>query len=404
MLAATQSPVIEKVPYSENSPRWYLVGARFYDPVLGIWLSTDPAKDGINPYAMVGGDPINYIDPLGLWKWGLGVVMGYDSRNGFSMGFGAAAQADFGVARIDVDASTTKSFKNDSWTTTANVGAGADVGVLSVGGNLGYSYNSTSGSTLSYGAEAGAFGIGGGVGGAQYWSTGGDYMGSTFYAQTYQGAFGVRAYEGYEWGFGGQLGRGGYAGASGFGAYSEYSQNYGFSYGIKGNVASYENDNGNGYVSLMNGLFTLEARELAADDHYIHYSDGTLLAVAGTVSDGGDDEFVFVAHGNKSKIGMVDRNTGKVVSTLTPAQFAKMLKNGSFNYSGEKSIKLYSCQTGSGGSSGFAGQLKQYMGAAVSVTAPTTNVRYIAWTNRITGSSTALPFTWLKGDGQWVTY
>ncbi len=42
----------------------YYFGARFYDPLFGIWLTPDPAGQFANPYAY-GGDPLNYIDPNG---------------------------------------------------------------------------------------------------------------------------------------------------------------------------------------------------------------------------------------------------------------------------------------------------------------------------------------------------
>jgi RHS repeat-associated protein len=46
----------------------YLTLYRVYDPRTGRWLSRDPIEEegGFNLYAYVGGDPINYIDPLGL--------------------------------------------------------------------------------------------------------------------------------------------------------------------------------------------------------------------------------------------------------------------------------------------------------------------------------------------------
>lgn len=40
-------------------------GARFYDPVLGIWLGPDQARQFNNPYNGMGGDPVNGIDPDG---------------------------------------------------------------------------------------------------------------------------------------------------------------------------------------------------------------------------------------------------------------------------------------------------------------------------------------------------
>lgn len=50
---------------------------RIYDPVTGRWLSRDPIGEagGVNLYAYVGGDPVNFTDPLGLsacnqWSYG----------------------------------------------------------------------------------------------------------------------------------------------------------------------------------------------------------------------------------------------------------------------------------------------------------------------------------------------
>ena len=42
----------------------YYFGARFYDPLFGLWLTPDPAGQFANAYTY-GGDPLNYIDPNG---------------------------------------------------------------------------------------------------------------------------------------------------------------------------------------------------------------------------------------------------------------------------------------------------------------------------------------------------
>jgi RHS repeat-associated protein len=50
----------------------YLTWYRAYDPVTGRWLSRDPIgeRGGINLYGYVLQDPVNGIDPLGLWGYG----------------------------------------------------------------------------------------------------------------------------------------------------------------------------------------------------------------------------------------------------------------------------------------------------------------------------------------------
>jgi RHS repeat-associated protein len=47
----------------------YYFGARYYDPVLGTWLSPDPAMEGVNWYSYCGNNPMRYVDPWGLsWE------------------------------------------------------------------------------------------------------------------------------------------------------------------------------------------------------------------------------------------------------------------------------------------------------------------------------------------------
>lgn len=53
-------------------------GARDYDPETGRWLSKDPigfAGGDTSLYAYVGGDPVNRIDPEGLWFWDAAVAV-----------------------------------------------------------------------------------------------------------------------------------------------------------------------------------------------------------------------------------------------------------------------------------------------------------------------------------------
>jgi RHS repeat-associated protein len=47
----------------------YYYGARYYDPRISLWLSTDPLQEkypNISPYAYVANNPVNLIDPTGM--------------------------------------------------------------------------------------------------------------------------------------------------------------------------------------------------------------------------------------------------------------------------------------------------------------------------------------------------
>ncbi len=80
--------------------------ARYYDPLLGRFISEDPAKDGGNWYAYAGGDPVGMVDPdgqvfqsdsfwqqLGLYMMAQSLVM---SRQGWQTFAQGRASAEMG--------------------------------------------------------------------------------------------------------------------------------------------------------------------------------------------------------------------------------------------------------------------------------------------------------------------
>jgi RHS repeat-associated protein len=135
---------------------FYCLGARYYDPVAGHFLSPDPLghSASMDLYSMCSGDPLNKFDPTGCF--GKGAMGGLSDQGvpgnansaymagyflggidqGFAQGFGegAAIDANFATAgQIDSLNSYANSLQGDVYTASRWLGGGG-LGLLGLTG------------------------------------------------------------------------------------------------------------------------------------------------------------------------------------------------------------------------------------------------------------------------------
>ncbi|HXQ68699.1 MAG TPA: RHS repeat-associated core domain-containing protein, partial [Alphaproteobacteria bacterium] len=126
----------------------YLTQYRAYNPAIGRWLSRDPVGEGSDPadnlYAYVGNDPLNAVDPDGLF--GILYSRGATAEAGGPLGLQAAATANFGVG----------GFINTSWCSSSfgSISSGIYRAVAAFAGIVPFGAGATGQAALNVGYPA----------------------------------------------------------------------------------------------------------------------------------------------------------------------------------------------------------------------------------------------------------
>jgi RHS repeat-associated protein len=171
-------PNQKKALYRNFSHSYYRIGARYYDPDIGRWISPDPKREFHDLYNYVGGNPVNAIDPNGenklevswIYASGSAGVGSGQGATGFIVDFHQLSQGNFNNtfywknagslgAGLGVGGSSRLKFGWDPNKTMINEGAFFDFKVSGVGSLFGVSAGA-SGSLLNPGQGSFSIGIG----------------------------------------------------------------------------------------------------------------------------------------------------------------------------------------------------------------------------------------------------
>ncbi len=110
-------------------------GARYYDPVLGMFISPDPVRQFASPYTYTGGNPVNSTDPEGAFVVELLVAAAVAALVSSAVSAGVAAAQGASGAQIG-QAALRGAAVGAVGVGLGVVAAGAGIGLASLGGTL----------------------------------------------------------------------------------------------------------------------------------------------------------------------------------------------------------------------------------------------------------------------------
>lgn len=132
-------------------------GARDYDPVIARWTSKDPirfAGGDVNLYGYVLNNPINFIDPYGLFL--CSILKGLDNGSidlGVGLGFGLGASGSLSLSSSGITGSVTAGSSFGA-SVTAGYGGSSNLGGTAGGFNIGTSTTVSGGNGVAGGAAS----------------------------------------------------------------------------------------------------------------------------------------------------------------------------------------------------------------------------------------------------------